>query len=168
MKPHSIYLNPYTEKALKESNLLKLYSLSSLIEYTLLKQIPEVLKEKEIYGVEINKYLEMAKNKRKRQFIIMERKEKMSRAYFFKRFLYRMRQLIEQNIVKCDIVDILDSFLIESKTYLENEKVTNIITLYIEHIRKSKNLEEIKSYIDIKVSEFSDSIAKLKEVEITK
>lgn len=159
-KCYSVMVSDRTDKLLNESTLLKYYSKSTLFEYCVLKQLPLILKEKEIKDSKISEYIEIAQNIIERNFILIQRKEAMSRAYFYKRFLMQLRLLIENQITKEDILIILKLYMQESRSYetkkVSMKKITEIIAKYIFYINKNQSLDRIRTLLQMQIKVVDD------------
>lgn len=152
-KIFSIYLNSYLNKAIEESNLLKYYSKSRLINWCIELGLPLIIKEKNINNSDINRFIKMSKLQEKRNFILMEKKENTSKIFLFSRFIIRLKYLLNKNMNKEDILENLNYYYQESKYYENNIYISEKIKTWIIELKKLKSMENIKSYLDIEIKQ---------------
>lgn len=139
----SVYLNKFTVSAIKKAGLLKDYSKSQLINWSLVYFIPEIFKQKDIKNSVAKRYINLAKRQNKRQLLLKLKKEENSKIYFQKRFIKELKQLLQNKFKKTDILRLVDIYIEISQTYANNETVTKQLKKIYKHIETTKTSTEL-------------------------
>lgn len=141
-----VYISSNLETQIKQSKILNKLSFSKLCNIGLEYILPKL-------NIEIDTNDNNFKKTYKRELILKKRREDMSKAYFFKRFLMRLRKMLEDNIQKSHLLPVIYDYYLESKTYNNNLDVTATILKYYYAMEKSESLERFKNYLNIHIIE---------------
>jgi len=149
----------FVKDILRNSNILKIYYLNSLIDYSLVLFLEKLQKENKDYkflkkiDVELIEKIKSEKVKRtERNYIIELRKSDTRKAYLFKNFIYRLRQFLKDNINKKHLENILNNYLLEAKTYEDFEKETEKIKKINDMIKRKTDLTNLKELLEIEIN----------------
>ena len=135
----------------KNNDLLDVFSFSSLANYCIIKELPNILKKLKMEGTTMYNYALVLKQRKERGIINFIRKEKMSNAYFFDRFFYIFKKLLRSKASKVKILDIIDSYILESQTYKDNQTITDEIKDLRSCVFKAKSFDSFHELLEIEI-----------------
>lgn len=141
---------------IKKSGLLNEFSFNQLIMICITNYMPILLNKKNFRKDFIN-YAQVMRRRRNRKMLVKLRTEAKSKYYFFTRFLSEFRKMLNRSFTdnklkKEWLINIMDLYIKESKTYKDNEKITNYLIKFRNSIKRSKrDINEIKEILDIKI-----------------
>lgn len=162
----SFWLNGELEQLInhKDNPILDYMSFSSLINYCLAKQLPQVMEDLKNPNSNLSNFADTIKRRKEREIITSVRKEQLSNIFFYNR-VFQMFKKLKNMKDKNKIVGIFNSYIEESKTYKNNKKITKLLISMRNGIYTSKSLDKYFEILDIEITNLNEKADRLKVTE---